>query len=60
MAVGIWQIGQPDLENISLVSLYWSREAMELPRKFLDAVEWAAQDQIHVHVGGDLNAHSKL
>ena len=33
---------------------------MELPRKFLDAVEWAAQNQIPIHVGGDLNAHSKL
>ena len=30
VAVGIWNIGQPDLENILLVSLYWSREALEL------------------------------
>ena len=60
VAVGIWQIGQPDLENILLVSLFWSREAVELLRKCLDAVEWAAQNQIPVHVGGDLNAHSKL
>ena len=60
VAAGIWRIGQPDLENILLISLYWSREALELPKKCLDAIEWAAQNQIPVHVGGDLNAHSKL
>ena len=33
---------------------------MELPKKFLDAIEWEAQNHIRVHVGGDLSAHSKL
>ena len=36
VAVGIWKISQPDLENILLISIYWSQEAIELPKKFLD------------------------
>ena len=59
-AVGVWRIGQPNLENILLISLYWSREALELPKKFLDGIEWAAQNQIPVHMGADQKAHSKL
>ena len=58
VAAGIWRIGQPNLENILLISLYWSRDALELPKKFLDAIEWEAQNHIPVHVGGDLNAQA--
>ena len=43
-------MGQPDLENILLISLYWSREAIELQKKLLGAIEWAAKNQIPVRV----------
>ena len=43
-----------------MISLYWTREAVELQKKCLDAIERAAQNQIPVLLGGDLNAHLKL
>ena len=33
VAVGLWRISQPDLENFLILSLYWSGEALELPKK---------------------------
>ena len=42
--------------SLSLVG----KGGIELPKKFLYGVEWAAQNQIPIHVGGDLKAHSEI
>ena len=60
VACGLWKINMPDLDQIMLLSVYWDSKMKELPKEFLECLEWCAAHAIPVHVGGDMNAHSRL
>ena len=60
IAVGIWNIGMPNMPQLVLISVYWSGDDNTLPPKLLRCLAWAAQNNLPVHLGGDLNSHSSF